>query len=156
MALGIKNVGEETARDLAMNFGTLEKFLAASKETFEAIPQVGEVVAESIISFLSESHNKKMIEDYLDRGVTVTREIKPKTDLPLSGKTFVLTGTLSSMSRDEAKEKLRLLGADPIESVSKKTTGVIVGEEPGSKFDKAKKLGVPILSEAEFLSMINR
>ena len=156
LALGIKNVGEETARDLAQNFGALEKFLAASKEVLEAIPQVGEVVAESIVSFLSESHNKKIVEDYLVRGVTVTQEAKPKNDLPLVGKTFVLTGTLFSMSRDEAKEKLRALGADPIESVSKKTTGVIVGEEPGSKFDKAKKLGVPILSEAEFLSMINR
>jgi len=154
LALGIKNVGEETARDLAVHFGTLENFLSASREDFVTIPQVGEVVADSIISFLAESHNKKMIEDYLKNGVTVTREAPPKNNLPLTGKTYVLTGTLASMSRDEAKAKLRVLGADPIESVSKKTTGVIVGEEPGSKFDKAKKLGVKILSEEEFLKMI--
>lgn len=154
LALGIKNVGEETARDLAVNFGTLEKFLSASREDFVAIPQVGEVVAESIVSFLAADHNKKMIEDYLKNGVIVTCEAAPKSNLPLVGRTYVLTGTLASMSRDEAKEKLRALGADPVESVSKKTTGVIVGEEPGSKFDKAKKLGVRILSEEEFLKLI--
>ncbi|MFA6132294.1 MAG: NAD-dependent DNA ligase LigA [Patescibacteria group bacterium] len=154
IALGIKNVGEETARDLATHFGTLEKFIEASKEKLLTVPQIGEVVAESIVSFLSEDHNKKMIEEYLENGVTIMPETAPKNNLPLSGQTYVLTGSLSSMSRDEAKEKLRALGADPIESVSKKTTGVIVGEEPGSKYDKAKKLGVKILSEAEFIKLI--
>lgn len=155
LALGIKNVGEETARDLAANFGSLEKFVSVTKEDLTAVSQVGEVVADSIVTFLAETHNKKMIEDYLKNGVTVIREAPPKNNLPLSGQTYVLTGTLSSMSRDEAKQKLRALGADPVESVSKKTTGVIVGEEPGSKYDKAKELHVKILSENEFLKIIN-
>ncbi|MFH1253467.1 MAG: NAD-dependent DNA ligase LigA [Candidatus Uhrbacteria bacterium] len=156
VALGIKNVGEETARDLANHFRTLEKFLAAQSEALLAVPQIGEIVAESVVSFLAEPLNKKMIEDYLKQGIDVLPATAIKNNLPLSGQTFVLTGTLSSMSRDEAKDKLRALGADPIESVSKKTTAVIVGEDPGSKFAKAKKLGVRILSEDEFLSMIKQ
>jgi len=156
LALGIKNVGEETARDLATNFGSLEKFISVTKEDLMAVSQVGEVVADSIVTFLAEAHNKKMIEDYLKNGITVIREVPPKINLPLTGQTYVLTGTLASMSRDKAKDKLRALGADPVESVSKKTTGVIVGEEPGSKFDKAKKLGVKILSEKDFLQLISK
>jgi DNA ligase (NAD+) len=154
VALGIKNVGEETARDLATHFGSLEKFIKVSAEDLTAVPQVGEVVAKSIVSFLSEDHNKKMIENYLANGVVITREAPPKTNLPLSGQSYVLTGSLESMSRDEAKLKLRALGADPIESVSRKTTGVIVGSDPGSKFEKAKELGVKILDEKEFLALI--
>lgn len=156
LALGIKNVGEETARDLAIHFGVLEKFLTASTYDFLAVPQIGEVVAESLADFLSDVRNKKMVADYLKNGVVVTKEIPPKTNLPLSGKTYVLNGTLLVMSRDEAKERLRALGASIVESVSQKTTGVIVGDNPGSKFDKAKKLGVPVLSEKDFLNIIKK
>jgi len=154
LSLGIKNVGEETARDLAIYFKSLEKFLSAKAEDFVAVPQIGEVVTESLLDFLADHHNQKMIQDYLQHGVIILKETAPKANLPLSGKSFVLTGTLSSMARDEAKEKLRALGADIVESVSKKTTGVIVGEDPGSKFDKAKKLGVPVLLEKDFLQLI--
>jgi DNA ligase (NAD+) len=154
VALGIKNVGEETARDLAAHFGSLEKFLAASRVELLAVPQIGEVVAESIVSFLSEERNKKMIDEYLNNGVVVTRQAATPSYLPLAGKTYVLTGKLAVMSRDEAKEKLRALGADIAESVSQKTTAVIVGEEPGSKYDKAKKLGVKILHEDKLLKLI--
>lgn len=154
VALGIKNVGEETARDLAEHFHTLEKFITVQLEDSVLVPQIGEVVAKSIVSFLSESNNQKMINDYFKNGVKVLSAVSRKNDLPLSGKTFVLTGTLSSMSREVAKERLRALGAEVIETVSKKTTGVIVGAEPGLKYEKAKKIGVKILSEKDFLAMI--
>lgn len=152
--LGIRNVGGETARDLAASFGTVDRIMGASVEELTRVENVGAVVAQSIADFFRERHNRELVEAYLRHGVRIVPEPRRATAGPLVGKTFVLTGTMEAMSRDEAKEAIRALGGDPAESVSKKTSFVVVGREPGSKYDKAKALGVPVLSESEFLAMI--
>jgi len=152
-ALGIKNVGEETAQDLAENFGSIEKLKKASLEELEKIKDVGPVVAKSIYEFFREEKNLKFIEKLKKVGVRVVAEKKPKHQ-PLKGKVFVLTGSLESMTREEAKGKIRELGGEVSESVSKKTDYLVVGKEPGSKLEKAKKLGVKTIEEKEFLEML--
>ncbi len=151
--LGIRNVGEETAIDLAEAFGTIEKIMHASKDELMAVPQIGEIVATSIAEFFADEHNRKLVAAFEQNGVKIAHA-KKRAAGPLTGKTFVLTGTLASLGREEAKEKIRALGGEPSENVSKKTSYVIVGVEPGSKAEKAKKLGVTTLSEKEFLAMI--
>ena len=155
-ALGIPQVGEETAEDLAENYLTLEKFMTANYDELREINGVGEKVAKSIIDFFHEKKNVNYIEKLLANGVVIKKQnIAGKQSGKLSGQSFVLTGTLAGMSREEAKQKLKSLGADVNESVSKNTTAVIAGENPGSKYDKAKKLGVRVLGEEEFLKLIN-
>ncbi len=156
LGLGIRNVGEETARDLAMHLGTLERFVNVTQEQLLAIPQIGEVVAQSILSWLAESPHQELLEDYESVGVQVSSMmLRAPEDLPLREKSFVLTGTLSAMGREEAKEKIRALGGTVSESVSKKTSYVVVGEDAGSKERKARELGVAILSEEAFLRMLS-
>ncbi len=155
MALGIPNVGEETAYDLAVQFGTLEAFLQASTDELLSVPNIGEVVAESISTYLSDEQNQRMIASYGKQNVNIL-PAKNVQGLPLSGKTFVLTGSLSSLSREEAKQKLKALGATLSESVSKKTSYVVTGTDPGSKLSKAQALGVPILSEEGLIGMIGK
>lgn len=151
-ALGIRNVGEETAIDLAKYFGSINKIKNASLEDLEKILDIGPVVSKSIFEWFNEKDNLKFL-DKLEKQVKITN---PKiVNQKLSGKTFVLTGSLEGMSRDEARAKIRELGGDISESVSSKTNYVIVGSDPGSKADKAKKLGVEILSEKEFIKLIN-
>ncbi len=154
MGLGIRNVGEETARDLAESFGSIDRIMGASVEELTRVENIGAVVADSIAEFFRERHNRELVDAYLRHGVRIAHMPRRATAGPLVGKTFVLTGTMEAMSRDEAKEAIRALGGDPAESVSKKTSYVVVGSDPGSKYDKAKKLGVPILSESQFLAMI--
>ncbi len=154
-ALGIPQVGEATAEALAEHFGTLEALMDADREKLEEIPNVGPTMAEDIHAFFREKHNRDVIAALRKAGIhwpIVKR--RSKAGLPLAGKSFVLTGALSSMSRDDAKKKLQALGAIVSGSVSKKTDYVIVGEEPGSKYDKAKELGVKTLNEKEFLKLI--
>jgi len=154
-SLSIKHVGEQTAIDLAEHFGSLEKFLKTTKEDLEKINGVGTEVSEAIVEFLGDKENMEYVEKLLRNGVKIKEQgIKNKEGGKLSGQTFVLTGTLESMSRDEAKEKIRELGGNVAESVSKNTTAVIAGAEAGSKLAKAQKLGVKILDEKEFLVMI--
>ncbi len=153
--LGIRHVGEETARDLSHHFGSIERIQEASREELESVPNIGSVVAASIHEYFSNAQNKKLVADLLARGVTIVAPPKRGAQ-PLRGKTFVLTGTLASLTREEAKEKVRALGGDVSSSVSAKTDYVVVGAEPGSKFEKAKKLGVPLLSEEEFLRRIEK
>ncbi len=156
LGLGIRNVGEETARDLAMHLGTLERFVNVTQEQLLAIPQIGEVVAQSILDWLVLPHHQELLADYREVGVKVSSMmLKVQTDLPLQDKTFVLTGTLTTMDRDEAKDKIRARGGTVSESVSKKTSYVVVGEEAGSKERKARELGVTILSEEAFLRMLS-
>ncbi len=150
-ALGIRHVGEETAADLASRFGSFAAFRSASKEDLMAVDGVGEIVADAIVEYVGD-HREASRLDRLLKEVTPHRAEK-KTG-KLEGTTWVFTGTLESFSREEAKEKVRALGADVSETVSKKTTYVVVGEEPGSKADKAKKLGVKMLTEKEFLKEI--
>jgi len=152
-ALGIRNVGEETAQDLAANFCSFKKLKNASFQELQKIIDVGPVVAKSIYDFFQEKRNLKFIEKLKKVGVQILEEKKPKRQ-PLKGKIFVLTGSLQTLTREEAKEKIRILGGEISESTSKKTDFVIVGKESGSKFEKAKKLGVKIINEQEFLKLI--
>jgi DNA ligase (NAD+) len=154
-ALGIRNVGETTAKDLAQNFGSLDNLLAADMETLQKVPDVGPVVAQSIADFLAEAHNREVIEQLRACGVCWT-EHAPRVaiELPLNGEIFVLTGTLQTLSREEAKEKLEALGAKVSGSVSKKTTYVVSGTEAGNKLDKALQLGVTVLDEQQFLALL--
>jgi len=156
-ALGIRHVGEETAIDLAKQFGDIEKLKRASLEDLLKIKDIGEIVAKSIYNWFRDKRNLALLERLAKAGVRI---INPSLQLTsrrlkkLRDKTFVFTGELESMTRDEAKEKVRELGGDVSSSVSKKTDFVVVGKEPGSKYDKAKKLGVKIINEREFLKMI--
>jgi DNA ligase (NAD+) len=153
-SLSIPQVGEETARDLAGHFGSLPKISAAPAAELEKISGVGPVVANSVAGWFADKNNKKLVAALLKRVIIEKAENPAKSGGPLAGKVFVLTGTLSSISRDSAKEKIRALGGEVSESVSPKTSYVVVGENPGSKLDKAKELGVQILNEAEFLNLI--
>lgn len=154
-SLSIKHVGEQTAIDLAEHFGTLENFLKTNKEDLEKIDGVGMEVSDSIVEFLGDKDNIQYVEKLLKNGVKVKKaEIRKIENLKLNGQTFVITGSLESMSRDQAKDKIRFLGGNVAESVSKNTTAVIAGAEAGSKLEKARKLGVRVLGEKEFLEMI--
>jgi len=152
-ALGIRNVGEETAQDLAKYFGNLEKLKKASLEELQKIIDIGPVVAKSIYNWFSQRKNLEFLEKLKKVGIEIIEEKKPRFQ-PLKGKTFVLTGALQTMAREEAKEKIRLFGGEVSESVSKKTDFVIFGEAPGSKYEKAKKLGVKTINEKEFLKIL--
>lgn len=152
-ALGITHVGEETAEDLAEHFGTLKNFQKANFDELQAINGVGQRVAQSIVQYFKDQNNLNFVAKLLANGVVVQKAV-PKNSGSLSGKSFVLTGSLASMSRDEAKQKIKLQGGEVSESVSKKTSFVVVGDEPGSKYEKAKKLGVKILDEKEFLELV--
>ena len=154
-ALGIREVGEATALLLADNFVTLEDLMNASEEALLALPDVGPVVAQQIQLFFAEKSNQKIIAALLKAGVhwPARKTIKQTGDLPLNGKTYVITGTLS-LSRDEIKALLQEKGAKVVESVSAKTDGVIVGEKPGSKYVKAQTLGIPILGENELEKLL--
>jgi len=152
-ALGIRHVGEETARDLALHFGSLEKLMGASFDEINVVPNIGEVVAKSIFNYFRDRNNIKFINKLLRFGVKIQKPTKAKK--VLAGKKFVITGTLKSMSREQAKEKIRNLGGNVSSSVSKKTDFVVCGESPGSKYAKAKKLGIKIIKEKEFLKMIS-
>jgi DNA ligase (NAD+) len=154
-SLGIDHVGEETAIALADMFGSIKKIQHATVEQLIAVEDVGERVATSIVEWFDDEHNQTLIADLFANGVTIKKSRKQESDLPLQGKTLVLTGTLQTMSRDEAKEKIRMLGGDVSGSVSKKTTYVVVGENPGSKAEKARQLGVDVLSEGEFQKLIS-
>ncbi|MGA8862304.1 MAG: NAD-dependent DNA ligase LigA [Gallionella sp.] len=153
-ALGIRNVGEATAKDLARNFGTLKKLMDADEAQLQQVPDVGPVVAQSIVAFFAEQHNVDVIKALLDSGIEPAESAgEPVRELPLAGRTFVLTGTLG-MAREEAKERLEALGAKVAGSVSKKTDYVVAGAEPGSKLDKARELGVAVLDEKQFLALL--
>ena len=151
-ALGIRHVGEETALDLGGILGSLGGFKTITKEELEAIDGVGPKVAESIYNYFHNKDNLKLIDDLLKAGVKISGETT--VSKKLKGLSFVLTGTLQTLSRDEAKERIRALGGNISSSVSAGTNYVIAGEKPGSKFEKAKKLGVKILSEEDFLEMV--
>lgn len=151
--LGIRHVGEETANDLAKHFGTVEAFREATKEELVSVEGIGGVVADSVSEFLHDAKEKKELEHLLDV-VKVQHAKKRAANGPLAGTSWVITGSLEAMSREDAKERIRDLGGDVSESVSKKTSFVVVGAEPGSKYEKAQKLGVPILDEKEFLKKI--
>lgn len=153
-ALGIPNVGLKTAKDLARTFGTLENVRHASREALLHIDDVGDVVADSILAFFADSSIAAQVDALLAHGVAPVPEELRKTNTPLSGKTVVVTGTLPTMGRREAEALIERLGGKAAGSVSKKTDYVLAGESAGSKLDKAKTFGVPVLDEAAFLALI--
>jgi len=155
-ALGIRFVGEGAAKILARNFPDIHLLMQASKEDIEAIHEIGEKTAESVVNFFSNPDGIKLVERLVGYGVNVRQpEDELTEENKLSGKTFVLTGELQSMTRRQAKQKIELLGGKVAGSVSKKTTYVIAGEKPGSKLKKAQELGVNILNEEEFIDLLN-
>lgn len=154
IGLSIPHVGEETAILLAERFKTIDDLGETTIEKLYEIDGIGDIVAESIVSWFKDKDNQDLVLRLKKEIHIVSEKVSEKKNLPLSGKSFVLTGTLSAMSRDEAKEKLRKLGGDISSSVSSKTFAVVAGEDPGSKFDKAKELGVRVMSEEEFLKML--
>ena len=154
-ALGIREVGEATAKGLAAHFGTLEAISEADEESLQTVPDVGPIVAGHIRSFFDQPHNQETLAALKEAGVTWQEEqVLSVDEQPLSGQTWVLTGTLSGMTRDEAKEKLEQLGAKVAGSVSKKTACVVAGEAAGSKLTKAEQLGVPVLDEAGLADLL--
>jgi DNA ligase (NAD+) len=156
-ALGIRNVGETTARDLARDLGGIEALMQADEQRLQQVPDVGPVVARSIVQFFGESHNRQVVRKLLDSGVHPVGEVGPARGAkPLAGKTFVLTGTLPNLSREEATTRIEAGGAKVTSSVSKKTDYVVVGADPGSKYDKAKTLSIPVLDEAGLLELLAR
>ncbi len=156
-ALGIREVGDATARALARHFGSLKKIMHASVDHLQQVPDVGPVVAEHIRAFFREKHNRDVIKKLEQAGVRPAEvQVGTRKQLPLRDKTFVLTGTLSSMTREEATTQLHSLGAKVVGSVSKKTNYVVVGVDPGSKAIKATELGIPKLDEEQFLELIKR
>lgn len=153
-ALGIRNVGEHIARVLAGHYGSLEKVMNAPEEELVTIREIGPEVARSLHRFFSEKRNRRTIETLIARGVKVTATEPPGRARPLDGKTFVFTGGLDNYTRDEAQRLVESLGGRASSSVSMRTDYVVVGGDPGSKAEKARKLGVTILSEKEFTDLI--
>jgi DNA ligase (NAD+) len=167
-ALGIRNVGETTAKDLARHFGGLDQMIAADMESLQRVPDIGPVVAQSIADFLTERHNLEVIEQLRACGVrwkesegtlpaakvTQGDAVGFKTD-EVTGKAFVLTGALPNLAREDAKEKIEAAGGKVKGTVSKKTDYVVAGADPGSKYDKAVELGIPILDEEGLLRLLD-
>ena len=155
--LGIRHIGETTAKDLAKHFGNLDRLMAASVEQLLEVNDVGTVVAQSVRTFFDQKHNVEVIEQLRAAGVHwpesegVAEDAGPK---PLAGKTFVLTGTLPTLSRDDAKDRIEAAGGKVSGSVSKKTSFVVAGAEAGSKLDKANELGITLLDEAGLLALL--
>lgn len=152
-ALGIPNVGRKTARDLAQVFGTLTRVSQATEEELTAIPDVGEIVAQSVTEFFSFPENREMIDRLLAAGVH-PRDAEQQAEGVLTGQTVVVTGTLPTLSRSEAEELIRRHGGKAASSVSKKTSFVLAGEAAGSKLTRAQELGIPVLDEAAFLARL--
>ncbi|KQN63376.1 MULTISPECIES: NAD-dependent DNA ligase LigA [Rahnella] len=158
-ALGIREVGEATASNLAAHYGSVEALKAADIESLKTVPDVGDVVAKHVVNFLSEEHNQQVIDELLSPEINIhwpeVQVIVPEEiDSPFAGKTVVLTGSLSILSRDEAKDRLTALGAKVSGSVSKKTDLVIAGEAAGSKLAKAQELGIAVIDEAEMIRLL--
>lgn len=154
-ALGIRHVGASVAKDLAAHFHSIDKLMKATPEELQQVPEIGETISQSIVEYFKEERNRKLIEELKSFGLKFELEKKKVSD-KLSGKVFVITGTLKSMTRTEAKELIEKLGGRTSDSVSSKTSYVVVGEDPGSKYEKAKKFKIPILSEDEFLKLVDK
>ncbi len=153
--LGIRHVGEATAKELVRHFGKLDAIMDATLDQLLQVPDVGPVVAQSLRTFFDQAHNREVVEQLRACGVHWEEgEATAGASLPLAGQTFVLTGTLPTLSRDQAKDMLEALGAKVAGSVSKKTHCVVAGAEAGSKLDKAQELGIPVLDETGLLALV--
>jgi len=153
--LGIRHVGEATAKELVRHFGKLDAIMDATLDQLLQVPDVGPVVAQSLRTFFDQAHNREVVEQLRACGLQWQEgEAIAGASLPLAGQTFVLTGTLPTLSRDQAKDMLEALGAKVAGSVSKKTHCVVAGSEAGSKLDKAQELGIPVLDEVGLLALV--
>ena len=147
-------MGAAAAKDLARSFRSLSKLAEASLEQLVSIDGIGEVMAQSIKQYFEDPENQELLADFASLGVAPELEIDESTGTPWTGKTFVLTGTLTQMTRDEAGSRIEALGGKSSSSVSKRTDYLVAGPGAGSKLDKAGKLGVPVLDETEFLALL--
>ncbi len=156
-AMGIRHVGERAAKILAQQFGSMQALMAATVDDLTVIPEIGPKIAKSVVDYFSRPENRRLVERLADAGVNLQEEQgqPDPTGQPLAGKTFVVTGTLEAFSRQAAQEAIEKLGGKVACSVSKKTDYVVVGENPGSKYDKARQLGIPILKEEEFIALLD-
>jgi DNA ligase (NAD+) len=154
MGLGIRFVGERTAELLAQEFGSMDALMAASAEELERVEEVGPRISQAILEFFAQPANRALVKNLKRAGVDMTVERKQRT-AQLAGLTFVLTGTLPTMTRDEAKQKIEAAGGKTAGSVSKKTSYVVAGEEAGSKLDKARDIGVPVIDEPRLLALLS-
>jgi DNA ligase (NAD+) len=153
--LGIPFVGERTAQILADTFGSIDVIAGAGQEMLQEAEEVGPKVAHSIQTFFQEPHNRELVERLRRAGLQFVQQIKPKKKTgALAGKTFVLTGTLPTLKREEAKERIEAAGGKVVGSVSKKTGYVVAGDDPGSKLDKARELNVAVIGESELLKLL--
>jgi DNA ligase (NAD+) len=156
-ALGIRNAGEATARDLAQHFGGIDALMEADEAALQAVRDVGPVVAASIARFFGEPRNRKVVQELRELGVRWSEgKAKRAADLPLAGKTFVLTGTLPRMTREESKVRIVARGGRVSGSVSKKTHYVVAGADPGGKLEQARELGVAVLDEEGLVKLLEQ
>ena len=155
-ALGIEGVGSTIAVDLANHFGSMDGLAAASVEELDAIAGIGEALAQSISAWFADDYHRSVLAKLQQAGVNMQAEAKEKAGDQLEGKSFVLTGTLPTLSREQASELIEAHGGKVSDSVSKKTSYLLMGESPGSKAEKAAKLGVPIISEDDLRKLIGQ
>jgi DNA ligase (NAD+) len=153
-ALGIRFVGERTAGFLAEAFGSLEKIAIATREDLQKAEEVGPKVAESIYQFFREPHNQELVERLRSAGLRFEQPMKAREGGALAGLVFVITGTLPKLSREDAKQLIESAGGKVSGSVSRKTSYVVAGTEPGSKLDKARELGVPVIDESGLMALL--
>jgi DNA ligase (NAD+) len=154
--LGIRHVGKTVAQLLARRFGTMDALMAASEEEINDVPGVGGAIAEAVVAFFAEPRNRKLIQRLRQAGLSFREPRAASADGKLTGKTYVLTGTLPTLSRSQAAEMIEGAGGRVAGSVSKKTDAVVAGEEAGGKLEKAKALGVEVIDEAELLRRLGR
>ncbi|MHC4388733.1 MAG: helix-hairpin-helix domain-containing protein, partial [Planctomycetota bacterium] len=156
-ALGIRHIGGQSAQILAEHFGSLEALMDANQETLEAIDQIGPKMAESVHEYFRNSDNRAVINELLAAGVNPKQaKVVKKTTGRLAGKTIVVTGTLENFSRQQVEQAIKEAGGKPSPTVSKKTDFVLAGKEPGSKLEKARKLGVAVIDEKQFLQIVGK
>ena len=154
-ALGIRHVGSKTAKILASKYLSIDNLISASLEELTSIKDIGEIIAKSVYEYFKDNNNIELINSLKDHNLNMDYLGKISgEDSIFEGMTFVLTGTLTTLTRDDAKEKIEALGGNVTGSVSKKTSVVVVGDSPGSKYDKAKELGITIWNEEEFVEKI--
>ena len=154
--LGIPHVGAKTAKVLAQKFETMDKMIESTEEELTKIPDIGGIIAKSVVDYFNDNHNRAIVEELKELGLNMNYlGKKVESNDIFANKTFVLTGSLTIFTREEASEKIELLGGKTSGSVSKKTSVVIVGENPGSKYEKAKELGIGIWTEQEFEEKLN-